>query len=241
MLETNGVDLVLSGHSHSYERSYLLNGHYGNSNSFDSNIHTVGATGSGDGQQSGNGVYSKETSGPLAGEGAVYITTGSSGKISSGSLDHEAMFYSVSQLGSCILEVNNNQLDVKFLRETNVVDDFFTITKGPSCIVGDPCDDDNPNTENDAVQTDCTCIGQQIFDCPDLMANIGDSCDDGNALTENDSIQSDCNCAGEMIDCVIDYSFNNLICDDQNTPFDPSDDVFFVDIQAFGINFNRLC
>src|SRR5437867_4787164 len=29
LLESYGVDLVLSGHSHSYDRSYLLNGHYG--------------------------------------------------------------------------------------------------------------------------------------------------------------------------------------------------------------------
>ena len=29
ILEAGGVDLVLSGHSHSYERSYLLDGHYG--------------------------------------------------------------------------------------------------------------------------------------------------------------------------------------------------------------------
>ena len=28
-LEQYGVDLVLSGHSHSYERSYLVDGHYG--------------------------------------------------------------------------------------------------------------------------------------------------------------------------------------------------------------------
>src|SRR5206468_4305489 len=28
ILEAGGVDLVLCGHSHSYERSYLLNGHY---------------------------------------------------------------------------------------------------------------------------------------------------------------------------------------------------------------------
>ena len=34
MLESNGVDLVLSGHSHSYERSYFFNGHYGNDNIF---------------------------------------------------------------------------------------------------------------------------------------------------------------------------------------------------------------
>jgi len=29
ILEAGGVDLVLGGHSHSYERSFLLNGHYG--------------------------------------------------------------------------------------------------------------------------------------------------------------------------------------------------------------------
>jgi hypothetical protein len=29
ILERYGVDLVLSGHSHNYERSYLLDGHYG--------------------------------------------------------------------------------------------------------------------------------------------------------------------------------------------------------------------
>ena len=29
ILEADGVDLVLTGHSHSYERSFLLDGHYG--------------------------------------------------------------------------------------------------------------------------------------------------------------------------------------------------------------------
>jgi acid phosphatase type 7 len=29
LLEAAGVDLVLSGHSHSYERSYFIRGHYG--------------------------------------------------------------------------------------------------------------------------------------------------------------------------------------------------------------------
>ena len=29
VLEAGGADLILTGHSHSYERSYLINGHYG--------------------------------------------------------------------------------------------------------------------------------------------------------------------------------------------------------------------
>ncbi|MDF1695860.1 MAG: metallophosphoesterase [Saprospiraceae bacterium] len=129
ILENNGVDLILSGHSHSYERSYYLNGHYGNASSFDSNTHTVGDTGDGDGKMNGTGAYRRAINGAGEGEGTVYITTGSAGKTSSGSLDHQAMFYSVSSLGSCILEINTDTLTVKFLRETGTIDDYFTITK----------------------------------------------------------------------------------------------------------------
>ena len=34
ILEAYGVDLVLCGHSHSYERSKFIDGHYGNSRTF---------------------------------------------------------------------------------------------------------------------------------------------------------------------------------------------------------------
>lgn len=129
ILEDNGVDLVLSGHSHSYERSYYLKDHYGNSGTFNSSIHTVGENGDGDGKMDGNGAYRRAINGEGQGEGTVYITTGSAGKISSGSLNHQAMFYSVSELGSCILEINTDTLSVKFLRETGTIDDYFTITK----------------------------------------------------------------------------------------------------------------
>jgi 3',5'-cyclic AMP phosphodiesterase CpdA len=35
VLESYGVDLVMCGHSHIYERSYLINGHYGFSDSLE--------------------------------------------------------------------------------------------------------------------------------------------------------------------------------------------------------------
>ncbi|MBM1106195.1 metallophosphoesterase [Aurantibacter crassamenti] len=136
MMEDNGVDLILNGHSHSYERSYFLNGHYGFANTFNpdeitSGGHTVGATGSGDGKAEGDGIYQKtnETT-----EGAVYITTGSAGKISGGDLDHQAMSVSLNKLGSCVMEVEDDglggqNLTVKFIRENDKVDDYFTINK----------------------------------------------------------------------------------------------------------------
>ena len=221
MLESNGVDLVLSGHSHSYERSYFLNGHYGLANTFNSATHTVGINGSGDGQTTGNGAYEKLTSGPQAGEGAVYITAGSSGKVSSGSLNHNAMFYSVSQLGSCVLEVDGNEMNVKFVRENGNIDDFFTILKDPqNCTVGGSCDDNDPCTTNDVYDSNCNCAGtfqdadsDGVCDandqCPGFNDNlIGTACNDGDACTINDMYDNNCGCSGTFQD-----SDSDGVCD----------------------------
>jgi hypothetical protein len=129
MLEANGVDLVLSGHSHSYERSYYINGHYGLSGTFGINTHAVGDTGEGDGRISGNGAYREPSAGPEEDKGTVYITAGSSGKISGGSLDHPAMFHSVNLLGSCVMNVSGDTLNVEFLTDAGAVNDHFTIIK----------------------------------------------------------------------------------------------------------------
>jgi len=124
MLEAGGVDLVLAGHSHSYERSYLINGHYGLSGTLTSSMKLDG----GNGREDGTGVYEKPGAN-AAGQGAVYITAGSSGKISGGLLNHPAMCVSLNQLGSLVLDVDGSRLDARFLRETGVTTDYFTITK----------------------------------------------------------------------------------------------------------------
>ena len=132
ILESNGVDLILSGHSHSYERSYFINGHYGLSNSFDMNANTVGTNGHLSGKaDTSDGAYQKTD---IQKSGAVYITTGSAGKISGGSLDHNAMFASLNELGSCVLEVENDggngqNLAVKFINDNGSISDNFTINK----------------------------------------------------------------------------------------------------------------
>ncbi len=160
MLENNGVDLVLSGHSHSYERSYFINGHYGNSDSFNPTTNTVGANGYGNGKIGQDGSYKKFNNGSTANDGAVYITTGSAGKVSSAGFGHEAMYYSVSQLGSCVIEVDEGRLDVKFIRETGAIDDYFTIEKDSvDCVAGTSCDDGDSNTINDVYNENCECQG----------------------------------------------------------------------------------
>ncbi len=40
---------------------------------------------------------------------------------------------------------------------------------------------------------------EEIFDCPELQANIGDSCDDANPDTENDTVNDNCECQGTPI------------------------------------------
>jgi hypothetical protein len=122
LLEAHGVDLVLSGHSHSYERSYLIDGHYGRSSTFDGSNLKDG----GDGREDGDGAYHKA---PIPHAGAVYCVAGSSGKTSDGDLDHPVMFYSVERLGSLVLDVDRDRMDVRFVNASAVVEDRFTLRK----------------------------------------------------------------------------------------------------------------
>ena len=72
MFEKYGVDLVLAGHSHSYERSHLLNGHFGSSGEVGRNPGVVKARWAKDAD--GLDTLVKVESG--ANSGTVYIVTG---------------------------------------------------------------------------------------------------------------------------------------------------------------------
>ena len=126
ILEAGGVDLVLTGHSHSYERSFLIDGHYGLSSTFISSMKKNG----GDGREDGNGAYTKPSAGHAPNEGAVYAVAGSSGQTSGGLLNHPAMFISLNSLGSMVLDLDGNRLDAKFLNSVGVAADRFTLVKG---------------------------------------------------------------------------------------------------------------
>ena len=124
ILEDYGVDLMLGGHSHSYERSFLLDGHYGTSGTLTPAMILDG----GDGREAGDGAYTKNFA---PNDGAVYAVAGSSGKTSGGSLDHPAMYISWNLLGSMILDIDGSRLDAVFLDSTGTEKDSFTILKGP--------------------------------------------------------------------------------------------------------------
>lgn len=122
ILESFGVDLVMTGHSHCYERSFLLHGHYG----FSDSLFPEMIIDSGSGREGQSGPYRKGDGSP----GSVYVVAGSSGQISGGTLDHPAMFISLNQLGSLVLDVDGPRLDASFVRSTGAVADTFTMLKG---------------------------------------------------------------------------------------------------------------
>ncbi|MEL6593449.1 MAG: Ig-like domain-containing protein, partial [Bacteroidota bacterium] len=132
ILENYGVDLVLSGHSHSYERSFLLEGHFGNSNTLTNAMILDG----GDGRSNGDGSYVKNFANTLSSAGTVYITAGNAGKLSGGSLNHPVMFASFNTLGSCVMEVDSNLLELKFLNNSGGISDSFSIVK--NFVIGQP-------------------------------------------------------------------------------------------------------
>lgn len=126
ILDSAGVDVVLTGHSHAYERSVLLDGHYDTSNTLVPSMVIDG----GDGSIDGDGAYEKATLGTGPHEGAVYAVAGSSGQISGGTLDHPAMTISLNALGSMVIDVDGPRLDARFLDGVGAVRDSFTMIKG---------------------------------------------------------------------------------------------------------------
>ena len=131
VLESLGVDLVLCGHSHSYERSYFINGHYGLANTFTDAMKKD----LGDGDPASDGAYRKPGyDGPLAANaGAVYVVNGSGSEVRNTTLDHPAHFRGLLEAGSLVVDVNQNVLTARFLTSLGAVHDTFTIVKGTAC------------------------------------------------------------------------------------------------------------
>lgn len=127
LLESYKVDLVLSGHSHSYERSFLIHDHYGLENTFGP-VHQVDA---GSGQFPAPYIKTPVTNY----EGTVYAVVGCSGQVVGGTTPgypHNAMYAStVSVYGSMVLDIHGDTLNAKLLNSDlsvpSVIDQFTII------------------------------------------------------------------------------------------------------------------
>jgi hypothetical protein len=126
ILEQHGADLVLSGHSHSYERSMFIDGHYGVSSEFDVSTMAVDQGFGRPLEKGSKGAYKKQ---PGAHNGTVYVVGGNSGKISGGKLNHPVMKVSENRLGSIILDIKGNRLDFKEIGTDGEAFDSFSLFK----------------------------------------------------------------------------------------------------------------
>jgi hypothetical protein len=133
ILEKYGVDLVLNGHSHVYERSYLINKHYNYSYYFNRTTMLVDSS---SGNPDSNRTYVKYTYGPNKDKGTVYAVIGNSGKSEeeNGKM-HPVMYTKFAAdkgVGSTILEVKGNVLTASYYKDNGELFDKFRIIKQDS-------------------------------------------------------------------------------------------------------------
>lgn len=129
ILERYGVDLILCGHSHNYERTRLQKGFYGYEAEFNASLHNLSSS---SGLYDGSAASCPYTKDTVNNAGTVYVVAGSAGQLglASAGYPHDAMQYANTAVGgSMILEVNGNRLDAKWICADGVIRDKFTMMK----------------------------------------------------------------------------------------------------------------
>jgi hypothetical protein len=131
ILERYKVDLVLCGHSHCYERSYFINGHYGTESTYSAATHALSSSSAKYNGSANSCPYTKSTSDTR--NGIVFVVAGTAGQSSdagSSGYPHDAMYYSnLNDGGSLFLEIEKNRLDAKWVCTDGTVKDNFTMFK----------------------------------------------------------------------------------------------------------------
>jgi hypothetical protein len=152
ILERFGVDVVLAGHSHVYERSYLIREHIGFSDAFNKgsvpggvavSLSSARYDGSAPNRHASadSGISTSTcpyfTIDSVFKHGTVYVVAGSAGQINANNRNTYPLFYTRNQAlsnggesGALYLEIQDNRLDAKFVGNSGTVRDQFTIMKG---------------------------------------------------------------------------------------------------------------
>jgi len=191
LIEAYGVDLQLTGHSHSYERSILIDGHYDVSSTFDPN-HVVDG---GDGDPNGDGGYAKPTLGPASHEGTIYSVVGSSSKNSGGLSLHPVMQVAVNYEGSLVVDVHYNRMDGTFIDKDGIIQDRFRVERG------DSNDDDADGVPNASDNCRYVANGDQAASAQEGFEDVGCECLCGD-VNRNCGIDS-----SDALEIVLDAGF----------------------------------
>lgn len=155
VFEDYGVDVVYSGHSHSYERSWYLNGHYGMSDTFDATVHAqLDATGSPSLGQTAS-PYSQVSERSGKDDRTVYTVAGNGGKADvlapcpegqtlgctmpdwlqhpahrTFTTDGDTIWSNgIARVGSVVLDVKRDQLTSTMVDRNGEVLDYFIIQR----------------------------------------------------------------------------------------------------------------
>jgi hypothetical protein len=126
ILENGGVDLVVGGHSHGYERSYLVDGAYETPS-----IATGKILDAGDGDPAGDGPYTKPL-GITPHAGAVYVVAGHA-LGGSGVGPHPLMATGENAAGSCLITIDGQMLTLRNVRSDGAITDTVAISKLVIC------------------------------------------------------------------------------------------------------------
>lgn len=123
LLESAGVDLILSGHSHIYERSMLIDG----AHQTPSTAHDV-VIDDGDGDPRGDGAY-KKSAGMRSREGFVAVVAGNAGTSLRRKGTHPLMKRIILEHGSVLIHVGGDTLRALMLNKDGKVSDVFALEK----------------------------------------------------------------------------------------------------------------
>ncbi|QDT14268.1 purple acid phosphatase family protein [Alienimonas californiensis] len=123
ILESAGVDLVLTGHSHIYERSMLIDGAYATPTTAEGVV-----LDDGDGDPSGDGSYRK-SAGLRPNEGAVQVVAGHGGAGLSRKGTMPVMKRILLEHGSVVVDVDGDALTAVMINKHGETRDLFQIVK----------------------------------------------------------------------------------------------------------------
>jgi len=123
ILEAGGVDLVLTGHSHIYERSMLLDGAYATPTV----AHNV-ILDDGDGDPAGDGAYRK-SAGLNPNEGDIQVVAGHGGAKLNRKGTMPVMKRVVVEHGSCLIDIDGNTLTAIMVDKKGDRRDTFSLIK----------------------------------------------------------------------------------------------------------------
>ncbi len=123
ILEQGGVDVVLTGHSHIYERSMLIDGAYA-TNTVAENF----VLNDGDGDPAGDGAYLK-SAGIHPHQGTVQVVSGHAGQTLGRKGSSPVMRRMLVEFGSVLVDVRGDTLVSRMINRDGVEKDLFSIVK----------------------------------------------------------------------------------------------------------------